>query len=168
MGFFPIPDYTFHNITEITPGFLSGLGVSFLMLDLDNALAAYTEHDPATDVLAWLNNIKQHGITVFIISNSLKTKRVRHFADAFGVEFINNAKKPSRRGLLFAMEKFGFSKKQSAMVGDQIFTDALAAKFAGVTSIILRPRHLSDPILAIRYAMEIPFRKACKPEKSLQ
>ena len=162
MGFFPIPNYTFHNVTEITPGFLSGLGVSFLMLDLDNALAAYTEHDPAPDVIAWLNSIKAHGISVFMISNSLKIKRVRHFAEAFDVDFINNAKKPSKRGLLYAMEKSGFSQNQSAMVGDQIFTDALAAKNAGVISIILRPRHLSDPFLAIRYAMEIPFRKACK------
>ena len=162
MGFFPIPNYIFHNVTEITPGFLSGLGVSFLMLDLDNALAAYTESDPAPDVLAWLNNIRAHGISVFMISNSLKIKRVRHFAESFGVDFINNAKKPSKRGLLFAMEKCGFSKENSAMVGDQIFTDALAAKNAGVISIIIRPRHLSDPFLAIRYAMEIPFRKACK------
>ena len=162
MGFFPVPNYTFNNITDITPGFLSGLGVCFLMLDLDNALAAYTERDPAQDVLAWLDDIKQHEISAFMISNSLKTKRVRHFAKAFDVEFINNAKKPSKRGLIHAMEKYGFSKNQSAMVGDQIFTDALAAKNAGVISIILRPRHLSDPFLAIRYAMEIPFRKACK------
>jgi HAD superfamily phosphatase (TIGR01668 family) len=162
MGFPLIPNYTFHNVTEITPGFLSGLGVSFLMLDLDNALAAYTEHDPAADVLEWLKDIRQHGISVFMISNSLKIKRVRHFAEAFDMQFINNAKKPSKRGLLFAMEKLGFSKKQSAMVGDQIFTDALAAKNAGVISIILRPRHISDPFLAIRYAMEIPFRRACR------
>ena len=162
MGFFPIPDYTFNNITEITPGFLSGPGVSFLMLDLDNALAAYTEREPAADVLVWLNNIRQCGISVFMISNSLKIKRVRRFAQAFNIEFIHGAKKPSKRGLEYAMEKFGFSKSQSAMVGDQIFTDALAAKKAGVTSIILKPRHLSDPLLAIRYAIELPFRRACK------
>jgi HAD superfamily phosphatase (TIGR01668 family) len=162
MSLFPIPNFSFREITEISLSFLDELGIKFLMLDLDNTIAAYTEDKPAEDVLRWHSNVIQSGIRPFMITNSTRVKRVETFAEALEMGYIMRAKKPSPRYLLKAMEEAGFQKENSALVGDQIFTDTLAAKRAGITSIILRPRNMKSPWLSLRYGVEIPFRAACR------
>ena len=45
------------------------------------------------------------------------------------------------------------------MVGDQIFTDTLGARLAGVTPLLVEPIRLAgNPGRYIRYAVETPFR----------
>jgi predicted HAD superfamily phosphohydrolase YqeG len=45
------------------------------------------------------------------------------------------------------------------MVGDQIFTDVLGARRAGLRVVLVHPIELkSRPLLALRYALETPFR----------
>ena len=59
------------------------------------------------------------------------------------------------------MEATGFNPSESALVGDQIFTDTLAANRAGATSMIVRPLGLKNLFLFLRFAAETPFRTAC-------
>lgn len=162
MGFFPVPNYSFRDVTDITPKHLKKLGVRFLMLDLDNTLASYSEHEPAVDVLHWCNNMKASGIELFMISNSMNKRRVEYFAGAFQIDFILKAMKPSPSSLKKAADIKKVDMRFSAMVGDQIFTDVLAAKRAGALSILVRPRCIKNPLLALRYIIELPFRRACK------
>ena len=56
----------------------------------------------------------------------------------------------------------GLRADQSALVGDQIFTDALAANRAGIISMIVSPKRLRNPLLVLRYAVESPFRAMCR------
>ena len=162
MSFSPIPKFSFDELTDISPEFLSGLGVKFLMLDLDNTIAAYNENFPSKDVSSWAGCIKGSGIELFIISNSMRKKRVEAFTSTLDVGVIMNAHKPSPNGVLQAMEDKGYRAESSALIGDQIFTDTLAANRAGVVSIIVRPKQLTNPFLAIRFAAEKPFRAMCK------
>jgi len=162
MNFSFVPQYAFFEITDISPDYLKGIGVRFLMLDLDNTIAAYGEQTLSADISHWAAEMKADGIELFIISNSTRKGRVESFAKALGVRFIKGANKPSSKALRTALTATGFSANESALVGDQILTDTLAANRAGVTSIVLRPRSAKNPILAIRYAMEVPFRVMCK------
>ena len=43
------------------------------------------------------------------------------------------------------------------MAGDQTFTDILAANAAGVTSVLVRPIDMSNPLHQIRYGLEQPW-----------
>ena len=47
MSFSLTPKYSFQELTDISPAFLERLGIRFLMLDLDNTLAAYGERLPS-------------------------------------------------------------------------------------------------------------------------
>jgi len=156
------PAYAFKDITEITPGFLASLGVRFLMLDLDNTVAAYCESAPSENVAIWATRMMDSGIGLFIISNSIRKIRVDSFAEKLGIGFIKGASKPSPNSLIKTMAASGYSPAESALAGDQIFTDTLAANRAGVTSIIVKPRRFSNPILAMRYGVEAPFRALCR------
>jgi len=162
MSFSLIPQYSFREITDITTDFLEQLGVKFLMLDLDNTIAAYDEHILSDNVKQWISNIQNNGVELFIISNSTRHKRVESHSGSIGAKFIMESYKPSPRSLLHAMEVSGFSPDTSALAGDQILTDTLAANRAGVISIIVRPKRFTNPFLAIRYFFEIPFRAMCK------
>ena len=162
MKFSMLPRYSFREITDVSPAFLKKLGVRFLMLDLDNTIAAYSEHTPAENVLKWVAEMKDCGIKLFIVSNSVRKGRVEVFADALDIGFIKGASKPSPKVVLQTIIDAGFHTHESALIGDQIFTDTLAANRAGVVSIIVQPRSRKNPALALRYGLEAPFRAASK------
>jgi len=162
MSFSLTPKYSFQELTDVSPAFLERLGIRFLMLDLDNTLAAYSENSPSARIARWAEEMKVHGIVLYIVSNSSQKGRVGAFAEALKIGAIMSARKPSRKGLHRAIRAAGFSTDNSALVGDQVYTDTLAANRAGVISIIVKPRHNTNPILALRYALEAPFRAACK------
>jgi len=160
--FSPVPLYLFHDIKDITADFLEQLGIKFLMLDLDNTIAAYDEHVFSDDIFTWISNIKNNGIEIFVISNSTRKIRVESHSKSIDAGFIMEAYKPSPKGLHKAMEKAGYEAGVSALAGDQVFTDALAANRAGIVSIIVKPRRFTNPFLALRYYLEVPFRMLCK------
>jgi len=162
MSFSPIPKYSFTALTDISPDFLSELGIKFLMLDLDNTIATYDEKIPTGAIADWILSIREVGIEMYIVSNSLRKKRVGAFSEALDIKAILNAHKPSPNGVYAAMAETGHLPDQSALIGDQIFTDVLAANRAKVISIIVKPKKLSNPILALRYLIELPFRSRCK------
>ena len=156
-----MPQYSFKAYTNITPEFLRRLGISFLMLDLDNTIAKYSEHAPSSLAMQWVEHMRKNDIGLFFISNSKRETRVDAFAHALGVPFIKAAGKPSPAALLEAMDSLGFAKCDCAFLGDQVFTDTLAANRAAVTSIIVRPLSLKNPFFLLRFAVETPFRAIC-------
>ena len=56
------------------------------------------------------------------------------------------------------MARFHFLPEESALVGDQIFTDIVAANLAGVTPILVDAIHNHTVWLKARGALELPFR----------
>ena len=161
MSFSPVPKYMFSTTTDISAEFIQKLGIDFLMLDLDNTVARYGENTLREDIAKWARSLQDSGISLFIVSNSHKQTRVDAFAKALGVEYVNAAGKPSPSGVLRAMEIAGADKRSAALVGDQVYTDAMAANSSGVISITVRPLSLRNPLLAVRYFLELPFRAVC-------
>ena len=57
------------------------------------------------------------------------------------------------------MEQTGRTPEQTAIVGDQIFTDILGGRRAGITALLVRPIRLAgNPGRYLRYWVETPFR----------
>ena len=162
MSFLFAPDHGFEKITDITPDFLTEHGIALLLMDLDNTISPYELHEPTEEVKAWAEDCKVRGITLFIVSNNSSSERAGKFADDLGISFVHKAGKPSRRGILHALKEFGVEKERAALVGDQIFTDVLAANRSGILSLMVEPSSLKNPLLALRYGVEIPFRILCR------
>ncbi|MDR0906844.1 MAG: YqeG family HAD IIIA-type phosphatase [Oscillospiraceae bacterium] len=158
MSFSPFPKYKFHTLLRITPEFLRGIGVSLLLLDLDNTIAPYRTAEPTGETIEWARAMKNAGITLFIVSNSRKSNRVAAFAAALGIEYVYHARKPSPRKLAEVAETLKTACKNAALAGDQIFTDTLAANRAGVVSLLVRPIKFENPLHALRYIAEQPIR----------
>ena len=145
MAFSLIPDRVYSSIFEIDGTELSRHGVSLLLADLDNTLAKYGQPEA--------------GVELFLLSNSRKPTRAGHYARCLEVPYLGHAGKPRTEGFFRAMEQMGRTPAQTAMVGDQIFTDILGAKRAGVLALMVEPMELrGNPGRYLRYAGEEPFR----------
>ena len=93
-----IPDCVFESIYALSPDVLRRMGVRLVLCDLDNTLAPYEESAPSPALLAWKAELEQSGITLFVVSNSRKSRRCPDFCAALGVPFVHHAGKPSRYG----------------------------------------------------------------------
>ena len=162
MSFSLIPDYSFTGICAVTPEFLRRLGIRLLLLDLDNTMAPYGTLKPTEAIAAWAENMKGNGIELFIITNNRGSKRVDSLASAFGVDYIKGANKPFSTGIKKALAQLGRKPEETALAGDQIYTDILAANSAGVVSIVVEPIKIRNPVLNVRYWLEAPFRAMCR------
>ena len=158
MSFSPIPKIIATDIFAVTPELLQKKGVTLLLLDLDNTLAPYSEDLPSERVLAWMTELRAAGVDLFMISNSRKSRRADDYAKACDMPFIKRAGKPSPRALRAAMEQMGKRPEETALMGDQIFTDGLAANRAGALSIVIRPLAMKSLYFRLRYIIEQPFR----------
>lgn len=159
MSFSPIPDLVLESALALKPKDLQTRGITLLLADLDNTLARYGQSEPCAEILAWKARLEESGITLFLLSNSRKPVRVERFARALGVPYQGHSGKPKRTGFLSAMERMGRTPEQTAMVGDQIFTDILGARRSGVYAVLTLPVELAgNPGRYLRYAAETPFR----------
>lgn len=133
-----IPDIFTDRYANVTPQLLSGLGIRALICDIDNTLAPYESLDPPQDVLRWCHEMQAEGIRIAFVSNN-DAERVERFNRPLGYPAYPKAGKPSGKFLRRAMENMGTDVTETAILGDQLFTDALAGKLCGLTTIIVPP-----------------------------
>lgn len=158
MSFSLIPDRVCHSVFDIDVARLAKEGITLLLADLDNTLIPYSQSESNELLLKWAKELHANGITLFVLSNSRKSSRVPNFCKAMDIPYLNRAGKPRRLGFDKAMKQMGATPEQTIMVGDQVFTDCLGAKNAGIPVILVRPIQFGNPLRAIRYAVELPFR----------
>ena len=155
----PIPRGVYPSVTQISPQAFARRGIRLVLADLDNTLVPYKVEEPAAEVAAWARELRDHGIQLFLLSNSRKPGRAQRFAQKLDIPYQGHSGKPKRAGYLRAMERMGCTPQETVMVGDQIFTDTLGARLAGVTPLLVEPIRLAgNPGRYIRYAVETPFR----------
>ena len=132
------PDYVFDSIADISPAFFEKEGIEALILDLDNTLTTHNNPVPDAVRLKWFEDMKSRGLKMIIVSNN-HPERVKPFAEFLGLDFVPDGKKPLPRGYNEACRRLGIPKKKTAAVGDQIFTDVMGCKAAGIRSIFVFP-----------------------------
>ncbi len=132
------PDLLLRRVHDITPEFLNENHIAGLLLDVDNTLALPDDHVVPDQVKEWVDRMKAFGVKLMVVSNN-SNERVKPFAEKIGLRFVANALKPLPCGMHKAAKLLGLPKKNVAVVGDQIFTDTLAANLLGCTSILVEP-----------------------------
>ena len=132
------PDYVFDSIADISPAFFEKEGIEALILDLDNTLTTHNNPVPDAVRLKWFEDMKSRGLKMIIVSNN-HPERVKPFAEFLGLDFVPDGKKPLPRGYNEACRRLGIPKKKTAAVGDQIFTDVMGCKAAGIRSVFVFP-----------------------------
>ena len=78
-----------------------------------------------------------------VVSNNTN-RRVKPLARTLGLEFTANGAKPLTFGVNRAVKSMGVRKRETLVVGDQIFTDILAGNLAGIRTVLVEPFHLEN------------------------
>ena len=126
------------RVTDITAGELQALGVKGLLLDVDNTLTTHDSQQVSQEVQSWLAAMREAGVRLIIVSNA-RESRVAPFAATVGLPFVWKAAKPLGGGFRRAMRQMGLKRQECLVVGDQLFTDLLGAKWSGIRSLLLTP-----------------------------
>ena len=130
------PDHRFRDVYEIDPEWLRGLGVRAVLLDIDNTLVTYDDPEPTERALGWLGKLADCGIKTAFVSNN-ERERVERFNEKLGYPAEWKAGKPLVRKSRRAMNALGASPHETAVIGDQIFTDIRSGKKLGVALTVL-------------------------------
>lgn len=136
-----IPHEYVGSLHELDLDRLRGRGVRALIVDLDNTLVPWNDGQPGPRALEWLALVRDRGMRVCIVSNN-SAQRVEAFGRALGVPVVAGAAKPRRQAFRRAMQLLGTNPSETAVVGDQLFTDVLGGRRLGLYTVLVRP--LSD------------------------
>ena len=133
------PRFCFRRVTDLTPAWLERQGLGALLLDVDNTLTTHDDPTPHPDIAAWLDGMRQAGVGMMIVSNNTE-ERVRPFAEILGLPYVADGKKPGTDGMRRAAEKLGgLRPEETAVIGDQIFTDVWGGNRFGALTIMVAP-----------------------------
>lgn len=156
MAFSLLPTVMVDALTDVTFEMLSQRGIELLMLDFDNTIVPYTTSVPTPEMERWLAEMLRSDIQICVVSNS-KRDRVKVFCERYGIDCITHAKKPFHRGIHQCLKKYGKAPRQCALVGDQIYTDTLGARTAGVQAILVKAIDNHNFWLKARHVLELPW-----------
>ena len=132
------PDRMFEKFDDITPEFLLSNGITALLIDIDNTLAPYEQDVPDERIKNWFASLRDAGISASLVSNN-HSERVELFNRDLGLPAYPDCGKPKTANLLIAIEKMGANLRNTASIGDQLLTDALAAHRLGIPAYIVPP-----------------------------
>jgi hypothetical protein len=144
------PDYYYDSIYEIPYPKLTEKGIKGLVFDIDNTLAAHSDKRPPIKVVALVKRLLNSGFRVSLVSNN-SAKRVRIFNESFdnALPTAHFAIKPFSRGLKRVMAEMGCVPNETAVIGDQLFTDIWGGNRIGAITILVKPLTLQD-VLTVR------------------
>ena len=144
------PNIKLDKITDIKVSLLKKYNIDSLILDVDNTLSTHHGQVLTDGLSEWLANMRENNIKLTILSNST-SKRLDPFAKKIGLDYISLGLKPLPFGYIRALKALGSKRKNTAIVGDQIFTDTLGGNIVGLTTVLLTP---IKPETSLRFRMK--------------
>ncbi|MCR4434236.1 MAG: YqeG family HAD IIIA-type phosphatase [Clostridiales bacterium] len=132
------PGFTTEKVQDIDLDLLRSHNIKGLILDIDNTLVPNHVKDADENVIRWIERIKNSGFKVCIVSNASK-KRVVRFNERLKLYAIHRASKPGTAAFKKAQKLMGIEPGETAVVGDQIFTDVFGGNRAGMYTILVKP-----------------------------
>jgi len=155
-GYFT-PDIIYNNVYDIDFDLLKKKNIRGLIFDIDNTLVSYKQEKPTENVVELMNKLLKSGFYISFVSNNSKER-----VDIFNYEFkffsYPKAGKPSVKFIKEALKSMNLTNKESALVGDQLFTDITAAKRAKITAILVTPiEPVETMFFKFKRFMEKPF-----------
>lgn len=113
-------------------------GKRALLVDRDNTIVPRDTKVVPPRIERWLADAHAIGFKLCLVSNNW-AKNVRPDAGRFKAELVSRAAKPLPFALWHALRKLGVARNQALFVGDQVFTDLLGGKLAGIETVLVQP-----------------------------
>ena len=109
-----------------------------LLFDIDNTIVAGNLKSLDNKTIDLFNKLKQENFNIYIITNALK-RRAKIFSEILDIKTYHFSMKPSPRNYNKIIKENNLNIKETAAIGDQIYTDVLGANKLGILSILVDP-----------------------------
>lgn len=136
-------DFEVGTLPDVSLDRLAADGVRGIVVDLDNTVCAYRRPDLAPGVATWIAQAKARGFALVLVSNNF-AERVGAIGAELGIPVVPNALKPLPFAFLRALRALGTRRRETVVIGDQLFTDVLGAKLLGMRTVLTQPLAASD------------------------
>ncbi len=113
------------SVEGVDPQRLVRDGIRGVVLDLDNTVVAWNASAPTEPVRQWVDRLRRAGLKACI--------------EALGIPVVRAAVKPIPWAFRRAMTIMGTPARQTALIGDQLFTDILGGNLVGMYTILVDP-----------------------------
>lgn len=134
------PNEICETVEDIVLESLFFKGYRTLLLDVDNTLVPYSQRKLTLQKINWVQKCRNIGFDIFLVSNNLNNRRIRHIAEQIDVY----------QGIYFALKPFPFSVQDLAgiynldltrtvVIGDQLFTDIVMGNWLKSYTILVDP-----------------------------
>lgn len=127
------------SIYDVDLHALAAGGIRGVILDADNTIVPWGARSAPPELAAWIGAARSAGLSLCIVSNTLGG-RVGRLAQDLGIPAVTGALKPRRRAFRRALALMGTQPAETALVGDQVFTDILGGNRLGLHTILVRPQ----------------------------
>ena len=125
------PDRFVSRVDALDPLDIVDRGIEGVLIDLDNTLKPRDRDDVPVELGAWVTSLKDAGLKVCLLSNNWH-ETVSGVAKGLGIAYVSKAVKPLPFSYLIGMRRMGTNRRNTLMIGDQIFTDVLGARLLGM------------------------------------
>lgn len=113
-------------------------GIRGLIFDLDNTILNWNAREVTPETRSLFDRLKAAGFRSCLVSNN-KKDRVETVARVLGIPAISKAGKPRRGAFRQALTVLGTEKEETAVIGDQLFTDILGGNRFGLYTVLVVP-----------------------------
>lgn len=133
-----VPKLYLNSIYELNLDGLRRRGIRGLITDLDNTLVAWGSAEVPDSLVRWISGARAAGFRICLVSNNT-LPRVGSFARALEIPAIAKARKPFNRAYKEAMSLMGTTPPETAVIGDQVFTDVFGGNLLGLFTVLVAP-----------------------------
>lgn len=133
-----IPDIYLNTVYELDIEALKGKGIKGIIVDIDNTLVSWDTRVPDQKVVDLVCRLASEGFKLCILSNNTR-KRVEEFNECLKLPAIHKAVKPSKTAFRRAMKLMGTAAEDTAVIGDQLFTDVLGGNRMNLFTVLVSP-----------------------------
>lgn len=137
------PDLYYRSVHDIDLDLLARQGVTHLFVDVDNTLLPRDAEEVPVELREWVAGVVSRGFTFCLVSNNWHDT-VHTVAAILDVPIVAKAIKPLPFAFMVALKRVGGSRRNSAVVGDQVFTDVLGGKLLGMRTVMVQPLSHTD------------------------
>jgi len=116
-----------------------------IIIDLDNTLVAWGQKEVSKKNIDWVKEAKKLEFKLCIVSNT-NSKRVAEFAKIFNIPYHSKYFKPFSVAFNNGLKILDTKKSETAVIGDQIFTDIWGGNILKLLTILVTPIVKKDSI----------------------
>lgn len=143
------PHHVAGSVHDVDYDSLVQQGVRAILYDLENTLCRWRvwEIDPPTWAL--LDRLAQQHLGLSVLTNAFvpPDHLLAQGLRKRGIVLVSSAHKPLQRGFRVALDRLGVHPHQATMVGDQLLTDILGGRRAGLITVLVDPLGSEESLL---------------------